>query len=661
VLTTGNARAWYFPEHTVISQDGIAQLPLEARDVIRAAVIEANREGLKLCDTVDLTLERAVQNRPLKTKMIQLEKSVDCVPYAALSALAGDHSDSAVELRRVLLSDKGIEIVSAAAFEWRRFLHALEQLPNTPVDRMPFVHALDVAFYFIDPGYELRAQATRAHFADAGRPLRDLVRESEAGKIDNALGQFLAHHVRSLSLAARGSTSEAILEHGFALHFLQDSFAAGHLIQAGWAIENDRQRQRHDFYNAKGLAVGRATAVESCNTLGVGSLEFAELPPCWVTTGDGFLGTSSDASDRLHVARATAKVELQFALALDPKRMSDMIEAFGEREQIAFGQLLEPTPWWTISVRERHDLNASGMRTRRLVRGAVAALDRLRTGPPTPLVEVGKPTRSPLFAPDVLSHAFEPCAAERDVDPALASMEDSASCGPSGVLALGSVGASLLRPVLVDWPTPQAPVDSLTGEAKRDLGWAVQLLAAVNTRVLVPSGANVDFFAPSVGVSGGLSYRWGTYLPGRLNRSVIELNAGISDALHFDSGGHAGGFPHVTLLHQELRWPILYEILTSYALPLDVAKGHAAGHVLLLSGVRVHELLRPEPVFWGFEVEALSIALTSGRGAHPLYAASPEIRFYVGLADPNVAQPSLPSGLSPTVGLALTGGYATFL
>lgn len=53
---------------------------------------------------------------------------------------------------------------------------------------------------------------------------------SEGGDADNALGQFLTHHVRSLELAARGPLGEALLEHGFAFHVLEDAFAAGRLI-----------------------------------------------------------------------------------------------------------------------------------------------------------------------------------------------------------------------------------------------------------------------------------------------------------------------------------------------------------------------------------------------------------------------------------------------
>ena len=246
--------------------------------------------------------------------------------------------------------------------------------------------------------------------------------------------------------------------------------------------------------------------------------------------------------------------------------------------------------------------------------------------------------------------------------PAFADEADRAPCGDGRALALGTPGVSLLRPLLVEWPAAQADVSELQGESKHDLGWAVQLLAAASAAVLFPPRAPVDFLLPAVGVSAGLSYRWGTYLPGRVNRSIAELNAGISEALHYDSDGRAGGYPHVTLLDQELRWPILWELFTSYLLPLDLRKGHEAGRVLFLNGVRVHELVTsPAPVLWGVDLEVMAIALSHGRGAYPLYAASPELRLHVGVANPHAAQPSFEAVWGPTIGIEFTGGYATFL
>jgi hypothetical protein len=661
--TTRPAHAWYFPEHAVIAHDGIMELPPELRAVLETAVARARADGLHLCAQVELPLEEVAQHQPLETRMIHSDRGAGCVPYSVLPALAGDHSSSAAELRTVLTSAKGIELTSAAAYEWGRFQEALSRLPNASLERMAFVHALDVEFYFIDPGYELRAQATQAHFADGGRPLAEVVQIAGAtGNVDSSVGQFLAHHLRSLALAADGSATEAILEHAFAMHFLQDAFAAGHLVMTDetWKSGNARARRRHDFFNAKGLAVARALGSETCPTLGAGLLELSGLSPCWVTTGDGYLGTSADASDRLHAARAATKAELLFALALDAPRVVAAVESLGEREQLALGQLVEPVPWWTLALKDRRDLPASAARTRRLVRAAASAAARTRYVPKIRPVVVGVPQPVDLFDRSTLAASLAPCVAREEADLAFVDEGDEAPCGAARALGIGSTGVSLLRPLLVDWPASQVDASKLQGQSKEDLGWAAQLLASANSSVLIPPHAPVDFFAPAVGVAAGVSYRWGTYLPGRLNRALAELNIGITEALHVDSRGNSGGNPHVTLFDQELRWPVLWELLTSYTLPLDLAKGHAAGQLVFLSGARTHELFTPTPVFWGIDLEVGALALSHGGGAYPLYTASPELRLYVGAANPNAAQPSYPATWGPTVGLEFTGGYATF-
>jgi hypothetical protein len=661
LFSARDAQAWYFPEHVVIAHDGLMELPGEIRDVVRDAASRARSDGVPLCARVDMPLEDIAEDRPLVTRMVRSEVRVDCVPYSALPALAGDHASSAAELRTVLTTQKGVEITSAVVYEWRRFKEALERLPAPSLERMSFVHDLDVAFYFIDPGYDVRAQATRAHFVDAGRSLDDVMRSAARGDVESALAQFLVHHLRSLELAARGDTTEAILEHAFAIHFLQDAFAAGHLVMtaATWGHGNAHVRQRHDFYNARGLPVGRALSRAPCTELGESVLDLAGLTPCWMTSGDGFLGLSPDASDRSHAARAVAKAELEFALAIDPDRVLVAVGELGEREQVAIGTLVDPAPWWTVRASERRDLRANPSSAMRLLRAAASAVGKLRSSQTLPAIRVG--VSAGTFDAEILAGALDPCRPSSRTDPAFAEQGDIVPCGKEGALALGTVGTSLLRPLLVDWPASQVDPNTLQGESNRDLGWAAQLIASGDAQVLIPPHAPVEFFAPGISVSAGLSYRWGTYLPGRVNRSIAELNVGISEALQYDSAGRAGGNPHVTFLDQELRWPIVWELLTSYVLPLDLRRGHEAGGVLLLSGARVHELItNPTPVFWGVDIEALAVALSRGRGAYPLYAASPELRLHVGLANPQAVQPSFRPEWGPTIGLEFTGGYATF-
>ena len=106
----------------------------------------------------------------------------------------------------------------------------------------------------------------------------------------------------------------------------------------------------------------------------------------------------------------------------------------------------------------------------------------------------------------------------------------------------------------------------------------------------------------------------------------------------------------------------MWEALTTYTLPLDLARMHRAGRTLVFNGVRAHEVLTGGALsFLGLELEALAIALSDGHGSHPLYAVSPELRFYLGAANPSAVQPSFPNQLGFTFGITLTGGYATFL
>lgn len=661
VAAAPEAKAWYFPEHTVLAHEGLMQLPPELREIIRGAVVTANDEdGLGLCEAIDVPFEKITTAKPLTTDMIRVSSSAYCVPYAATAALAGDHASSAQELRTVLRTKKGIEIVSAAAFEWRRFQESLERLPNTSLERMSFVHALDVAFYFVDPGYERRAQETRAHFADPARSLGALLRAAEDGDLDNALGQFLVHHARSLELAARGALGEALLEHGFALHFIQDAFAAGHLIGTSWSVSNESQRRRHDYYDARGLEVARAMNVEPCSSLGVGTLEMSGLVPCWVTSGDGHLSASPDASDRLHASRAVAKVQLQLAIAIDPARATAFVEDAGEGQALAVGQLAEPTPWWTVRSSERQRMRASAPRARRLIRGVAEAVAALRRTTLTPEVVVGQRGRRALFDPSIFAHALDPCV-PRDRAAAALIDADEATCDEPRTLALGTPGASLIRPLLAEWPAPQADASTLRGESKEDLGFAAQLLASMSLGIAIPFSDPVQFYMPGIGVSAGLAYRWGTYLPGRVNRPLAELNVGVTAALQYDAFGHAGGHPQVTFFHQELRWPVFYELIWSYRLPLDLDRAHRAGQLVFLSGARVHEVVVGAPKFFGIELEAAAFALSRGGGSYPLYAASPELRLYLGAADTSVVQPGIGQPWAMTVGVVLTGGYATFL
>jgi hypothetical protein len=651
LLASTHAHAWYFPEHVVLLDDGHAALAPELRAIIADAVAAARREGLNLCERTDLSLEEVLKSTPLHTPMIRTPASVACVPYVALPGLAGDHASDVDELRTVLTGSKGIELVSTVAYEWRRFRESTLR-GQSSLDRMSFVHDLDVALYFIDSGYVTRARATRVHFRDVGRPFDDVLRDlASQGRIDDQLGRIVFHHMRSLILAAHGQRVEALLEHAFAIHFLEDAFASGHLAMsdASWALGRDAVRLRHDAFNAEGLTVKRAMSHEPCSSLASGTVELAGLPPCWTTSGDGYLGLTADASDRLHVAAAVSRAELAFAIALDPERVEAYATGLGDLALLTLGMQLDPTPWWTVDAAQRRELPAGPKHAMRLVRNATASVAKLRELPVPPAAGVDVARIPGAVAPSIIASVL--------ATPAI-SAERANDEGPVD----DEPGVSLLRPILAQLPAAQSDTDAQHPAGHLDHGWAVQAFIATGSTVLVPPSAPVDFFAPGIGASVGLSYRWGSLLPGRRARSIAEVNIGISDSLHIDTKGQAGGRGHITMLDQELRWPVVWEALTTYTLPLDLVRMHRAGRVLAFNGVRAHEILREGSLaFQGIELEALAIAISEGHGSHPLYAVSPDLRFYVGVANPSAAQPSFPSTLGVTLGITLTGGYVTFL
>ena len=95
----------------------------------------------------------------------------------------------------------------------------------------------------------------------------------------------------------------------------------------------------------------------------------------------------------------------------------------------------------------------------------------------------------------------------------------------------------------------------------------------------------------------------------------------------------------------------MWEALTQYNLPLDLARFHQRRTHAVFNGARS---ARGHPDgalgFLGVEIEAMAIALSNGHGSHPLYALSPELRFYVGLANPSADAAVLPAAIGPRSG-----------
>jgi hypothetical protein len=246
------AFAWVFPEHRDIAVLAIQRLDPEQQALLQRLWSEA-RSGheTRLCEQV---VETAQGTKPT------------CIDYAAWAALAGDHSCSAGDMLNTVLDASwviGVERISA---------HLKEQLANAQRrnQRVNAVRDSDIALERTDPDYATRAASNNAHFLLA-RP--DVAMQPEAyarlalgPNADlNSLATYVWYHLRALAMATHiakdavapegraQAVRAALADEAFAVHFLEDSFAAGH-VTGTWGNTAVRLGT-HDYYNEHGLSV----------------------------------------------------------------------------------------------------------------------------------------------------------------------------------------------------------------------------------------------------------------------------------------------------------------------------------------------------------------------------------------------------------------------
>jgi hypothetical protein len=248
-LATLPAHAWIFPEHRDITALAINGLDPGHRATLDKLWVagRAGREsrlGPLVAETFDGTID-----------------------YAAWPAIAGDHSCSAPEMLATILESGWIVDVSGIAS------HLKDDLSRKELRRHERINALrqsDLDFLRADPGYASRAGANNVHFllarsvgdgtADAGSYVDVCL---SPGAPLNAIGAYGWHHRQALAKARRLATEtlpdseraeltlSALADEAYAIHFLQDVFAAGHV--AGTRGDAALRKGTHDYYNEHGL------------------------------------------------------------------------------------------------------------------------------------------------------------------------------------------------------------------------------------------------------------------------------------------------------------------------------------------------------------------------------------------------------------------------
>jgi hypothetical protein len=271
--------AWLYPEHRDITLVALGKLNPGQRARMDALWAKA-RVGWE--NRLTVSIADPHQN----TKPAQLD-------FAAWPAIAGDHSCSPADLlETVLKSDWILKVADIAA----RLKNGLAKSKFNS-DRDNHTRDADIRFVRVDPEYVSRAGGNNVHFLLALEKI-DQTAENyfdsccRAGSPLNALGVYIWFHSRALSKAkllsstsglTSGEQSQAALailaDEAFALHFLEDAFASGH-VAGTWG--NAAQRKgTHDYYDAEGLSVttwaGRRLTIMGDSYMKEGDAEIAAV------------------------------------------------------------------------------------------------------------------------------------------------------------------------------------------------------------------------------------------------------------------------------------------------------------------------------------------------------------------------------------------------
>lgn len=273
----GPVFAWVYPEHREISVLGVESLDPERRELFdrlwaEARVSHENRLCVKSADTAQGVLP-------------------ECIDWAAMPAIGGDHSCSARQmLESVSQSEWILDVADVGAQLGIDLLRVAKMTPPTAprtdgliadlsrqiedeavrARRLNALRDADIRLQRADTLYATRAGSNNAHFLLA-RPTvnftpADYMQETlKVGSEINAVGVWGWYHLSALQKATRlarenlapedrSALALAMLaDEAFALHFLQDIFAAGHV--AGTWGDLSQRKGTHDYYNARGLEV----------------------------------------------------------------------------------------------------------------------------------------------------------------------------------------------------------------------------------------------------------------------------------------------------------------------------------------------------------------------------------------------------------------------
>jgi len=272
----GPVCAWVYPEHR-----DIAMLAEQMLDAEHQAVFDKLWRDARTGREQRFCLNGIDRDQNL---------TPECIDWAALTAIAGDHSCSSQQMLEVVTESNWILTVADVAAQLKVDLKEIpieappEQVAlNTDLldaakarlaseaaraERINALRVADTRMQRADSAYATRAAANNAHFllarSRADQTGDDYAVETlEPGSELSAMGAYAWFHLSALQKAGRLANERlthgqrqtlarsVLFDEAFALHFLQDVFASGHV--AGTWGDAAQRKGTHDFYNQNGL------------------------------------------------------------------------------------------------------------------------------------------------------------------------------------------------------------------------------------------------------------------------------------------------------------------------------------------------------------------------------------------------------------------------
>lgn len=273
-----SARAWTYPEHR-----DIAVLAVQGLDAERRAVFDSLWQDARTSVESRFCASGAEAGQGV---------TPTCIDWSALPAIAGDHSCSSAEMLTTVRESDWILAVADVAAQLKIDLAAIPVVAppestgtaasavgdarrritdeSSRARRVNALRTSDTRLQRADAQYATRAGANLAHFLfprpdTSLDPLAYGQLTFKSGRDLNAVGVYTWYHVSAMQKARRLAdpalsvqekrdlARAALFDEAFALHFLEDVFAAGHLA-GSWGDVSQR-KGTHDFYNQNGLEV----------------------------------------------------------------------------------------------------------------------------------------------------------------------------------------------------------------------------------------------------------------------------------------------------------------------------------------------------------------------------------------------------------------------